>query len=88
MDEHVALHASVALLTEVQATHFESGAPVHLHRGDIGTVVTIYGNGEYEVEFADRDGRTYAMLPLSADCLLVLRDVPGDAVTLSGARDA
>lgn len=88
MDGHVALYASVALLNEVQTTHFESGTPVHPHRGDIGTVVMLYGNGRCEVEFADRDGRTYAMLPLSADCLLVLRDVPENAVMLSGIRDA
>ena len=59
-----------------------------LHRGDVGTVVLIYGNGEYEVEFANRDGRTYAMLPLSTDCLLVLREAPASAVTIGSSRDA
>jgi hypothetical protein len=71
----------VALLNDVHVTHFESGTPVLLHRGDIGTVVMTYGNGECEAEFANRDGRTYAMHPLSADCLLILRDVPEGAVT-------
>jgi hypothetical protein len=81
MVDQVPLHASVALLNDVQATHFESGTPVLLHRGDIGTVVMTYGNGECEVEFANRDGQTYALLPLSTDRILVLRDVPEGAVT-------
>ncbi|MCC7370554.1 MAG: DUF4926 domain-containing protein [Chloroflexi bacterium] len=88
MDDRVPLHASVALLNDVQATHFEHGMPVVLHRGDVGTVVLIYGNGECEVEFAGRDGRTYALLPLPSECLLVLRDVPEDAVTARSSRSA
>ena len=87
MHDQVLVHAVVALLKDVQATHFESDTPVLLHRGDVGTVILTYGNGECEVEFADRDGRTYAMLPLSADCLLVLREVSEDAVTLSASYD-
>ena len=87
MDELIPLHASVALLNDVQATHFENGTPMLLHRGAIGTVVLTYGSGECEVEFANRDGRTYAMLALPSHCLLVLRDVPESVVTLGGSRD-
>ena len=47
-----------------------------LRRGDVGTVVMLYDGGACEVEFADRNGRTYALLPLPADRLLVLRDIP------------
>ena len=70
------MHATVALLEDTRTTHFESGAPLLLHRGDTGTVVMTYEDGAYEVEFADRSGRTYALLPLPADRLLPLRDVP------------
>jgi hypothetical protein len=71
----------VALLNDVQTTHFESGSPVLLHRGDIGTVVLTYGGGECDVEFADRNGRTYAMLTRSTDSLLVLLDLPAGVAT-------
>lgn len=88
MDDRVPLHASVVLLKDVDATHFEHGTPVILHRGDVGTVVLIYGCGKYEVEFADREGRTYAMVSLPAGSLLALRDVPEDAVTVGDTRRA
>lgn len=66
----------MALLEDTRTTHFESGEPVLLRRGDIGTVVMLYDGGACEVELADRGGRAYALLPLSADRLLVLREVP------------
>ena len=70
------MHATVALLEDTRTTHFESGEPVLLCLGDIGTLVMVYDGGACEVEFADRIGRTYALLPLSADRLLVLHDPP------------
>jgi hypothetical protein len=76
MSESIPLHASVALLEDVQATHFERGAPLRLRRGEMGTVVMPYDDGACEVEFSDQEGHAYAMLPLSADRLLVLRDAP------------
>jgi hypothetical protein len=76
MSDRLPLHATVALLEDVCTTHFESGAPLLLRRGDTGTIVLLYEDDVYEVEFADRSGRTYAMLPLAADRLLLLHDVP------------
>lgn len=70
------MHAIVALLEDTRTTHFESGEPVLLRRGDTGTVVMLYEGGACEVEFSDRNGRTYALLPLAADRLLVLHDAP------------
>ena len=69
------MHAIVALLDDVQTTHFETGEPVVLSRGEAGTVVMLYGDGTCEVEFADRSGRTYALLPLPVDRLLLLHGV-------------
>ncbi|TAJ29079.1 MAG: DUF4926 domain-containing protein [Nitrospirae bacterium] len=43
-----------------------------LLRGQVGTVVEVLGAGVFEVEFVDNDGRTYAMLPLRTNQLLVL----------------
>jgi hypothetical protein len=38
-----------------------------------------YDDRACEVEFADHSGRAYAMLPLSADQLMVLHDTPEHA---------
>jgi hypothetical protein len=52
--------------------------PEHnLRRGQVGTVVEILAQGKaFEVEFCDRDGRTYASLGLRPDQLMVLRYEP------------
>jgi len=70
------MHDVVALMQDVRTKHFESGQPVLLRRGQIGTVVMIYQDGAYEVEFADRDGRAFALIPLRPDQLMVLHDTP------------
>lgn len=66
----------VALLQDVPAKHFESGRALLLRRGQIGTLVMSYPDGAYEVEFADRDGRAFAILSLRPEQLMVLRDTP------------
>ena len=58
----------VALLSDV---------PAHgLLRGQVGTVVEALAPDVFEVEFNDDDGRTFAMLALRADQLMVLRYRP------------
>jgi hypothetical protein len=47
-----------------------------LLRGQVGTVVESLGPGVFEVEFADNDGRTYAMLSLKSSQLLLLHYQP------------
>ena len=47
-----------------------------LLRGQVGTVVETLASGVFEVEFCDDNGRTYAMLSLRADQLMVLRYRP------------
>ena len=66
----------VALLEEVSAEHFESRQPLRLQRGQVGTVVDLYDDGACEVEFADSQGRTYALLPIKRDKLMALHDKP------------
>jgi hypothetical protein len=70
------MHNVVALLEAVHTRHFESGQPLLLCRGQIGTVVMIFQDGAREVEFADRDGRGFAILPLRPDPLMFLHDAP------------
>ena len=70
------LHDRVALLEDVPTVHFETGGPLLLRRGLMGTVVMIFEGGVCEVEFADRNGRAYALLPIPPDRLMLLRDSP------------
>jgi hypothetical protein len=58
---------------------------VNLWRGQVGTVVEVLGGGEaFEVEFSDRNGKTYASLGLRPDQMMVLRYAPEPVQ--SGAR--
>jgi len=60
----------------------------NLWRGQVGTVVEILADGEaFEVEFSDREGRTYESLGLRPDQIIVLHYEPmtaeAEAATLS-----
>jgi hypothetical protein len=49
----------------------------NLQRGQVGTVVEILANGAaFEVEFSDRDGRTYESIGLRPDQIMVLHYEP------------
>ena len=76
MNGELHMHDVVALLEDIPTKHFESGRSLHLHRGQIGTVVMIYMDGACEVEFADRDGRAYAILPIPPNKVMILHDTP------------
>ncbi len=76
MTSEIRIHDSVALLQEMTTVHFDSGRPLILKPGQVGTVVMVYDQDNYEVEFAGKDGRAYAILPISAEKLMVLRDSP------------
>jgi hypothetical protein len=76
MNAPFSLHDVVALLEDLPAKHFETDQPLLLRRGQIGTIVMTYDGNAFEVEFADPDGRTYALLPVLASRLMRLRDVP------------
>jgi Domain of unknown function (DUF4926) len=46
----------------------------NLSQGQVGTVVEILASGQaFEVEFSDREGRTYESVGLRLDRLMVLR---------------
>jgi len=49
----------------------------NLWRGQVGTVVEILAGGSaFEVEFSDREGRTYESLGLRPDQIMVLHYEP------------
>ena len=70
------MHDLVALLDEMPARHFTTGAPLTLTRGQIGTVVMTYDGSAFEVEFSDAHGRAFAMMPVPAGNLMLLHDAP------------
>jgi hypothetical protein len=76
MTDPIKMHDLVALTQDSGAKHFEKGHDLLLRRGQIGTVVMLYPDGACEVEFADRDGRAFALLPLLPEQLIVLHDTP------------
>jgi hypothetical protein len=79
VNNEIRMHDLVALLEETPAQHFESAAPIILRRGQIGTVVMTYDGSAFEVEFADDQGRAFAILPIPSSKLIVLHDAPATA---------
>jgi hypothetical protein len=51
-----------------------------LRRGQVGTVIEELAPDVFEVEFSDDNGRTYALLALRANQLIVLHYEPALAV--------
>jgi hypothetical protein len=80
MNNSIRMHDVVVLLEDMRASHFATGQPLMLRRGQVGAVVMTYDGSAFEVEFSGRDGRAYALLPVAADKLMLLRDTPELAV--------
>ncbi len=68
MNETIELHDVVALTDNLPAEG--------LVRGQVGTIVDRLSPGVFEVEFSDDQGKTYAMLPLKSEQLIVLHHAP------------
>ena len=47
-----------------------------LHTGHVGTVVEVFSPEDFEVEFIDPQGHTFALTELKRDELLVLKHEP------------
>jgi ribosomal protein L21E len=62
----------IALTEDISATHFETGEPITLYKGQVGTIVMDYDGQAFEVEFANNDGTTYAIETLLANQLMQL----------------
>ena len=76
MNREIQMHDVVVLLDDTPARHFETGQPLILRRGQVGTVVMTYDGSAFDVEFSGRDGRAYALLAVKTEKLVVLRDTP------------
>jgi hypothetical protein len=68
MNNEIKMLDVVALIKDVP----EEG----VYRGQVGTVVELLAPNVFEVEFSDNSGRTYAMLTLKAEHLMVLHYEP------------
>lgn len=66
----------VALTDEIQATHKETNQPILLRRGQVGTVLMSFDNHAYLVDFADTQGKTYAMETVPSTQLMILTYEP------------
>jgi hypothetical protein len=76
MNAEIQMHDLVAVTEDIATVHFATGTPLTLRRGQIGTVVMAYDGSAFEVEFADAQGRAFAMLPVPTDKLMLLHDAP------------
>ena len=76
MKSEIHLHDVVVLAEDVRTKHFDTGRALLLRRGQVGTVVMTYDGTAFEVEFSDKDGRAYALLPIPAEKLIVLHEEP------------
>jgi hypothetical protein len=66
--EDLELLSVVALTQDIPGTGFV--------RGQVGTIVEVFGPDVFEVDFSDDRGRTYASLALNASQLLRLHHSP------------
>lgn len=80
MNSEIQMHDLVAITEDIVTTHFATGTTLTLRRGQIGTVVMTYEGGSFEVEFADAQGRAFALLPVAAEKLIQLHDAPAALV--------
>lgn len=64
MDSEIKILSPVALVEDL---------PEHgLRRGEVGTVVEVWKDGAYEVEFSETSGTAYAFVALTAEKLMPL----------------
>ncbi|GGA38919.1 DUF4926 domain-containing protein [Okeania sp. KiyG1] len=69
----IKLHDTVALTENIKITQFMTDKEIILPRGQVGTVVEIYDQGKaFEVEFANKNGQTYALISLELEKLILL----------------
>ncbi|MGB3559564.1 MAG: DUF4926 domain-containing protein [Geitlerinemataceae cyanobacterium] len=68
------MNGSLKLLDSVAL--IENLPELGLYRGQVGTIVEVYEPGVFEVEFSDRQGRTYALETLSDRQVMMLHYRP------------
>jgi len=74
MNNGISMHDVIVLLEDTRTKHFETGHPLIFRRGQVETVVIASDGSAFEVEFAGRDGRAYALLHVPVEKLMPLKD--------------
>ena len=70
---NIKLHDMVAITENINTKQFMTDRNIILPKGQVGTVVEIYEEGEaFEIEFSDQNGQTYALVSLEAEKLMLL----------------
>ena len=80
MNGELKLRGVAAWVEVVHTQHIESGQPLLLHRGQIGSVAMTCHDGARNVEFADHHGRAFRILPLRPEPLMFFPDALDFAV--------
>ena len=62
----------VALTEDISTKHPETQEPVLLRRGQVGTVLMRFDGEAFLVDFANKDGQSYAMETILARNLMLL----------------
>ena len=69
----IKLHDIIALSENIKTTQFMTEKEIILPRGQMGTVVEEYNNGEaFEVEFCDNNGQTFVLVSLEPEKFILL----------------
>lgn len=69
----IKLHDTIALTENITTNQFMTDKKIVIPRGQVGTIVEVYPEEKtFEVEFSDSNGQTYALVPLSAEQLILL----------------
>jgi D-alanyl-D-alanine dipeptidase len=67
----IQMYDLVALTEDLQVEKFMTDEQIILPRGQVGTVVEEYNNGEaFEIEFSHEDGQAYALVALKPTQLM------------------
>jgi Domain of unknown function (DUF4926) len=69
----------VALMEDLPAIHKETKQSILLRRGQVGTVLMLFEQQAALIDFADTQGKTYAMETISLSKLILLLHEP-DAI--------
>lgn len=68
MEHKIQLLDTIALLQAIPA--------LGLKAGQVGTMVEVFGEDDFEVQFVDKKGHTIALVPLKSTDVLVLQYEP------------
>ncbi len=73
----------VVLTKDISAIHKQTQIPILLRRGQVGTVVMDFEKQAFLIDFADKEGVTYAMETVDKKHLIPLLYQPAEVLASS-----